>query len=419
MEKCIFVIDLKAFYASFECVERGLDPFTTPLAVTDTERKEATIVLSVSPYLKSLGVPSRCRRRDLPKNIPGMILATPQMEKYVKASAKVVSIFLDFVGIDDIHTYSIDESFLNVGPYLKLYKCTPYELAKRILTKIKQETGLTATCGIGPNMFLAKMADDRGAKNKAPDYIDTWNYEDVPTKLWPIKPLNKVWGIAAGFEKRLNMLGLNSVYDVAHYPKEILVKEFGVLGEDLYEHANGRDDADIREKYQPTSTNLSQGQVLMRDYSFEEAKLILKEMNDELCIRLRTHHVKAGTVHLFIRYSLAAHHGEGYAHQMKLTIPTDLNSDLYASLLYLYNIYTDRKALIRGVNISFGSLTSSKNKQLSLFEDYEAQNKEEQLFTAVDELQNKYGKNSVLRADSLTKASTIKERHNQIGGHRK
>jgi DNA polymerase V len=139
-------------------------------------------------------------------------------------------------------------------------------------------------------------------------------------------------------------------------------------------------------------------------------------MNDELCIRLRTHHVKAGTVHLFIRYSLAAHHGEGYAHQMKLTIPTDLNSDLYASLLYLYNIYTDRKALIRGVNISFGSLTSSKNKQLSLFEDYEAQNKEEQLFTAIDELQNKYGKNSVLRADSLTKASTIKERHNQIGG---
>ena len=249
--------------------------------------------------------------------------------------------------------------------------------------------------------------------------ISTWNYEDVPTKLWPIKPLNKVWGIAAGFEKRLNMLGLNSVYDVAHYPKEILVKEFGVLGEDLYEHANGRDDADIREKYQPTSTNLSQGQVLMRDYSFEEAKLILKEMNDELCIRLRTHHVKAGTVHLFIRYSLAAHHGEGYAHQMKLTIPTDLNSDLYASLLYLYNIYTDRKALIRGVNISFGSLTSSKNKQLSLFEDYEAQNKEEQLFTAIDELQNKYGKNSVLRADSLTKASTIKERHNQIGGHRK
>ena len=141
MENWIFVIDLKAFYASFECVERGLDPFTTPLAVTDLERKDATIVLSVSPYLKSLGVPSRCRRRELPKNIPGMIYAKPQMEKYVKMSAQVISIFLDFVALEDIHIYSIDESFLNVGPYLKLYKCSPKELAKKILNTIKDKTG--------------------------------------------------------------------------------------------------------------------------------------------------------------------------------------------------------------------------------------------------------------------------------------
>ena len=207
MEKWVAVIDLKAYYATFECVERGLDPFTTPLAVTDTERKGATIVLSVSPYLKSLGVPSRLRRRDLPQNIPGMIYAKPQMEKYVKKSAEIVSIFLDFVGKEDIHVYSIDESFLNIGPYLKLYKCTPIELCKRILEKIHTQTGLIGTCGIGPNMFLAKMADDKEAKN-AKDYIALWGYKDVPNKLWPLKPLSEVWGISRGFEARLNKLGL-------------------------------------------------------------------------------------------------------------------------------------------------------------------------------------------------------------------
>ena len=191
MEKWVAVIDLKAYYATFECVERGLDPFTTPLAVTDTERKGATIVLSVSPYLKSLGVPSRLRRRDLPQNIPGMIYAKPQMEKYVKKSAEIVSIFLDFVGKEDIHVYSIDESL-----------------------KIHTQTGLIGTCGIGPNMFLAKMADDKEAKN-AKDYIALWDYRDVPNKLWPLKPLSEVWGISRGFEARLNKLGLYTVYDVA------------------------------------------------------------------------------------------------------------------------------------------------------------------------------------------------------------
>ncbi|MCI7224921.1 MAG: hypothetical protein MR491_02060, partial [Mollicutes bacterium] len=170
MENIYAVIDVKAFYASFECIERNLDPFTTPLVVTDVARKEATIVLSVSPYLKAMGVPSRCRRADLPKNIPNMIYATPQMGKYVKCSAKIVSILLDFIAQDDIHVYSIDESFVNLKPYLKLYKCTPEELCARIQKRIKDETGLTVTCGIGENMFLAKMADDIEAK-KAPNYI--------------------------------------------------------------------------------------------------------------------------------------------------------------------------------------------------------------------------------------------------------
>lgn len=415
MENWIAVIDLKAYYATFECVERGLDPFTTPLAVTDTERKEATIVLSVSPYLKSLGVPSRLRRRDLPKNIPGMIYAKPQMEKYVKKSAEIVSIFLDFIGKEDLHVYSIDESFLNIGPYLRLYKTTPIELCKRILKRIKDQTGLIGTCGIGPNMFLAKMADDKEAKNNK-DFIALWDYKDVPTKLWPIKPLSEIWGISRGFEARLNKLGLYTVYDVAHYSKEILIEQFGIMGEDIYEHANGRDISNIREKYTPVNKNLSVGQVLMRDYTVKEARLVIKEMCDELCIRLRQTEMKATGVSLMIRYSFTSK-ALPFAHQLKINA-TDLNSELTNAVLYLYDNYVE-DAYIRQIGISFGGLVKENYDQLSLFKNLEAFDKERNLYRALDEISKKYGKNKVLKGSSLTKESTIKERHNQIGGHRR
>ena len=415
MENWIAVIDLKAYYATFECIERGLDPFTTPLAVTDTERKEATIVLSVSPYLKSLGVPSRLRRRDLPKNIPGMIYAKPQMEKYVKKSAEIVSIFLDFIGKEDLHVYSIDESFLNIGPYLRLYKTTPIELCKRILKRIKDQTGLIGTCGIGPNMFLAKMADDKEAKNNK-DFIALWDYKDVPTKLWPIKPLSEIWGISRGFEARLNKLGLYTVYDVAHYSKEILIEQFGIMGEDIYEHANGRDISNIREKYTPVNKNLSVGQVLMRDYTVKEARLVIKEMCDELCIRLRQTEMKATGVSLMIRYSFTSK-ALPFAHQLKINA-TDLNSELTNAVLYLYDNYVE-DAYIRQIGISFGGLVKENYDQLSLFKNLEAIDKERNLYRALDEISKKYGKNKVLKGSSLTKESTIKERHNQIGGHRR
>lgn len=415
MEKRIAVIDLKAYYATFECIERGLDPFTTPLAVTDTERKGATIVLSVSPYLKSLGVPSRLRRRDLPQNIPGMIYAKPQMEKYVKKSAEVVSIFLDFVGKEDLHVYSIDESFLNLGPYLKLYKCTPVELCKKILKKIKDQTGLIGTCGIGPNMFLAKLADDKEAKN-AKDFIAVWDYKDVPTKLWPIKPLSEIWGISRGFEQRLNQLGLYTVYDVAHYSKDILIDKFGILGEDIYEHCNGRDESDIRDKYIPVNKNLSLGQVLMRDYTPKETRTVLSEMCDELCIRLRQTHLKATGVSLMIRYSFGSSLPP-FSHQLKVEA-TDLNSDLNNAILYLFDTYV-KDGFIRQIGISFGGLVERKSEQLSLFKNLEAIDKERNLYRALDEIYLKYGKNKVLKGSSLLKESTIKERHNQIGGHRK
>ncbi len=412
--KVIAVIDMKAFYASIECVERGLDPLKTLLAVTDTARKEATIVLSVSHALKMMGVPSRCRRKELPKD-KDIILAVPQMEKYVRKSAEIVSIFLDFVGQDDIHIYSIDECFLNLGPYLKLYKCTPKELVKKILMKIKDQTGLIATAGIGPNMFLAKVADDIEAKTNE-DFIAEWTYDDVPKKLWPLKPLNKMWGISSGYSAKLNLLGIYTVGDLANYNKEELIDRFGILGAELHNHANGIDETDIRDKYLPLNKGLSLGQVLMRDYTKKEAILILKEMCDELTIRLRKINKNCGCVHLGIGYSSAI--DGGFFHQVQLLTPSSVNSDLLKAIMYLFNTYCEDKP-IRRVCISYTDLSNKGTQQLSLFSDIESLDDEEEMYKTLDDVMEKFGKNSVSRTSALTSSSTIKERHNQIGGHRK
>lgn len=410
----ICVIDMKAFYASIECVERGLNPMTAKLVVTDTARKEATIVLSVSSALKKAGVPSRCRRKDLP-NDPEIVYAVPQMEKYVRKSAEIVSILLDFVAQDDIHIYSIDESFINIGPYLKLNKCTPHQMAKKILDRIQDKTGLIATCGIGPNMFLAKVADDTDAKN-AKDFIAEWTYDDVPKKLWNIKPLNKLWGISQGYMKTLNGLGIYSVGDLAHFDKELLIDKLGIMGEELYEHANGRDETNIREKYSPINKGLSLGQVLFRDFTKEEAPLLIKEMCDELTIRLRKIHKICGCVHLMIGYSLMS--DGGFSRQIKLITPTSTNSILYKNLMYLYSEFCEDKP-IRRIGLSFSDLKDKSVEQLSLFSNYQSAEDEEEMFKTLDEVMEKFGKNSVTRTSALTKSSTIKARHDLIGGHRK
>ena len=415
-KKVIAVIDMKSFYSSVECVERGLDPFSTPLAVTDLSRKEASIVLSVTPYLKCIGVPSVCRRKDLPKHIKNMIYATPRMGLYVKKSAEIVSIFLDFVGLDDVHTYSIDESFLDLTPYLKLYKSTPYELAKKILKRIKDQTGLTATCGLGSNMFLAKVADDIYGK-KDPNFIGEIYSDEIKEKLWPIKPLNKIWGISQGYLTRLNRIGIYSVKDLATYPKEKLIKLFGVLGEELHNHANGIDETNIREKYIPVNKAISNGQVLMKDYTKKGALLVLKEMNDDLCFRLREIGKKTSVIHLAVGYSLSSE-DVGFFKELTLSFPTNNNKEIYEGIKYLFDKYAKNKP-IRRLGISFSHLVNPTFEQLDLFKDYKEHDKENTLYDYIDLIQEKYGKNKLLKLDSKKEDSTIKERHNQIGGHHK
>ena len=414
MEKAIGVIDMKAFYAFVECIDRDLNPFTTPLAVCDPTRGDGTIVLSVSPYLKSRGVPSRCRRRELP-NMKGLILAQPRMAFYVQKSAEIVSIVLDFVGEDDIHVYSIDELFINLGPYLKMYDCTPKELVMKIQKAITDKTKLVTTAGVSYNMLMAKVALDTDAKKKPP-FIAEWTEKDIKTKLWKIKPLSKMWGISSGYERRLNALGIFSVGDLARTDKYLLKKKFGIMGEQLWEHANGIDNTDLRDKYIPEETSLSLGQVLMRDYNVKEAKLILKEMNDDLCSRMRKHHQKTSRLSLMIIYSAGV--GGGFAHQASLDYPTDDTELIFKDLERLYDLYVSNQP-IRRINISFSKLTDSEYEQLSLFESEVDSYEREMLQAVMDELKDKYGKNIVLRASSLLDESTAIERHNQIGGHHK
>ena len=416
MEEVYCVIDLKSFYASCECADRGLDIFTTPLVVADPERTENTIVMSATPYLKQrYGVPNVCRVRELPK-IDGLIIAQPRMAYYIEMSAKVVSIFLDYVDEEDLHVYSIDESFLRLTPYLKMNGCTPEQLVGKIQRRIKKELGLTATAGIGYNMFMAKICLDNEGK-KRPPYCARWYKEDVAKKLWKIQPITKIWGISHGLEQRLAKLGIRTLEGLAKASPKTLQNELGVIGLQLKELANGIDNAKINEKYIPKETSLSQGQTLIRDYDLKGAKLVLRELVDDLCFRLRYQNSKAGLVSVAFIYSKASNI-VGFSRQCALNIPTDDNLTLYRACLGLVNKYA-QEGPIRGLYVSLGKLSPyNDQQQLSLFEAEQDISRRRNLYLAMDKVTAMYGRNAVLRASSLTADSTTIERHTMIGGHK-
>ena len=410
------VIDLKSFYASCECAARGLDLFSTPLVVADKSRSRNSIVMSATPYLKKeYGVPNVCRIGDLP-DVPNLIFATPRMSYYVEMSAKVVSLFLNYVSEEDLHVYSVDESFLRLTPYLKLNNCDADTLVSRIQKDIKESLGLTATCGMGPNMFLAKTCLDNEGK-KRPPYRAYWGMKDVKDKLWSISPLTHVWGIGRGISNHLHRIGIRSMEALAKTNPLLLQKEFGVMGLQLRNLANGIDDTDITVKYVPKETSLTQGQVLMRDYGPQEAELVLKETVDDLCVRLRKSNQICGCVSIYVGYS-SLDHGGGFHHQCALDVPSDDNDELFACLLSLYRRYVGNRK-IRNISIAFTKLRDYDGPaQIGLFSDADALLEKRNLRLALDYIADVYGKNAVLRASSLTGASTVRERHGFIGGHR-
>ena len=412
-ERSIAVIDLKAFYSYVECLDRNLDPFSTPLVVADKDRGKNTIVLSVSPYLKAHGVPSRLRINDLPKEFD-YIYATPRMERYIEKSSEVMSIFMDVISEEDIHIYSIDEAFLDLTSYLHYYEMSPRELVKYIINIIKDKTGLFATAGIGDNFFLAKVALDNYAK-KEKDGIYEIRMEDVNDKVWPITPLSNIWGIGERLEARLNKLGIYTMKDLATSNKDFMIKHFGVIGEQLRSHANGIDEADIHEKYLPHETSLSIGQALFKNYTKDEAELIIKEMVDDLSIRLRMIKSLTGVVSIYIMY---AKNG-GFARQIRLNRPTDDNDTIIESLLYVYRKNVQNEP-IRRIGINYSRIIPiPKYEQLDLFIEPNIQSNARRLNQVIDDIKAKFGPNSILRASSLLSYSTVKERHAQIGGHRR
>lgn len=412
VSKTIFCIDIKSFYASVECVDRGLNPFLIPLVVADKERGNGSIVLAVSPALRADGVPSRLRIFELPKR-DDIVFAKPRMKRYLEISAKIVSLYLDYVGEDDLHIYSVDECFLDVTHYLKFYNLTPYELAMKIKNDIYKRFSLTVTIGIGHNLLVSKLAMDIEAK-QSKNMIAQWNQEDIKSKLWKVAPLSKMWGISRGYERKLNRLGIYSVGDLANYPKQRLHSLFGVKGDELSDNANGIDYSDIRNKYIPDTTSFTSGQVFFRDYHKNEMKIIIEEMLDDLLLRLLSNHLLSSSISLTISY--AKPYDGGFSRQCSLPYPTCDQEIIFISLLNLFNHYIEDKP-IRMISLSLGKLTNANFYQLNLFSSTDEQIKKHRLFLTIAKIKDKYGKNSILRGSSKLECSSIYNRHNLIGGH--
>lgn len=412
-DRSIICIDLKSFFASVECVERGLDPFKVSLVVADPSRGGGAITLAATPYLKSFGVPSRGRVYTLPKNI-NIIFAPPRMSLYIKASKEVIKIYLKYISEEDMHIYSIDEVFLDVTDYLKLYKTTAYDLAYKIMNDVKSSLGLTSTCGIGPNLLLAKVAMDIEAKHTK-DNIAYWTKDDIKTKLWEITPLSKMWGIGNAMEKKLNDLGIYKIGDINKYDISFYKKRFGIMGEELWEHANGIDNSSIKEeKTQVKGKTYGMSQVLFKDYTINNIPLIIREMTSILVKRLRDNKKTCSLVSFGISYSKAV--GGGYYHSKTLPTDTDSETIIYNEFEDIFKTFTEDLP-IRKVSISVGKLKDKSHLQLNLFEDVIIKEKEDNLSEFIDDINDKYGKNSILKASSLMDDSTIHERNKKIGGH--
>lgn len=408
-------IDQKSFYASVECVERKLDPMTTKLVVADPTRTEATICLAVSPEMKRLGVKNRCRLREIPSGIE-YITAMPQMALYLDYSARIYGIFLKYVAKEDIHVYSVDEAFLDITEYMSLRHQTARDFAQMILQDIHDTLGLVATCGIGTNLYLAKIALDILAKH-APDFIAELTEERYREQLWDHRPLTDFWRIAHGTEARLAKIGVQTMREIAHCDEKLLYKIFGIDAELLIDHAWGRETTTIADihAYKPKSTSLSSGQVLPRGYAYDEGRVIVREMAEELALDMFNKRMAASSISLYLSYSFSSMLPPSKASTK--TAPTSSMRRICDTVVDLYDRIRVRNTPMHRVNIAY-AVNDELCQQYDLFTSPEKQDKERQLQRAIIDIRQKHGKNSVLRAMDLLDGARTIERHNQIGGHR-
>ena len=410
-------IDQKSFYATVECVARGLDPMTTNLVVADPDRSENSICLAVSPSMKALGVKNRCRIKDIPGNIKH-IVAKPRMQLYIDCAAEIYGVFLKYIASEDIHVYSIDESFLDVTPYLTMYGMTAKEVAVMIIKDVKDTVGTICTCGIGTNLYLAKIALDIKAKH-AVDFIGMLDEDSYRAELWDHKPITDFWQIADGKATRLRNHGITTMREVAMMDEDYLYDWFGIDAELLIDHAWGRESttiADIK-AYKSKFKSLSSGQVLMRDYRYEEGLIIAKEMMEQLCLDMAAKKLVTDSVSLYVGYS----HTQGVpgsGGSAKLGIETNTASMLVPAIGTLYRRTVDPRFVIRRVCLSCNNVVEDRGVlQLSMFEDTTKQLRDKALQEAMLGIRAKYGKNSILKGMNYDPAATGRERNQQIGGH--
>ena len=490
-------IDLKSFYASVECLERGLDPLTTNLVVADESRTQKTICLAVSPSLKSYGISGRARlfevarkireenerrRRKAPnyafssesydstvlQNRPdtaiAYLVATPRMALYIKRSALIYSVYLKYIAPEDIHVYSIDEVFIDATSYIGLYKKTAHELAMTIMRDVFKTTGITATAGIGDNLYLCKAAMDIVAKRMPPDKdgvriaeLDEMSYRRL---LWEHRPLTDFWRVGKGYAKKLEAYGLRTMGDIARcslHCEDLLYRLFGVNAELLIDHAWGWEPcgiADIK-AYRPASSSICSGQVLHEAYGFEKARLVVREMTDALALELLNKRLVTNQLVLTVGYDSSnltdakkdcEYHGQistdrygrmtpKHAHgTMNLKGHTSSASLLGAAVVDLFERIVNRGLLVRRVTLSANNVIEEKYgqaparmEQLSLLTDASSQARREEQGAlqrerrrqqAVLAIRNRYGKNAILKGMSFQDGATAMERNRQIGGHK-
>ncbi len=491
-EKKYLCIDLKSFFASVECVERGLNPMTTNLVVADKGRTEKTICLAVTPSLKAYGIPGRARlfevvqkvrdvnnqrRLNAPKrtfidksfnseelnNNPSLeldyIVAPPRMAYYMEYSTRIYNVYLKYIAPEDIHVYSIDEVFIDITHYLATYKLTAHDFARKLIQDVLKTTGITATAGIGTNMYLAKIAMDIEAKHIPADKdgvriaeLDEMSYRE---KLWSHKPITDFWRVGKGYASKLERYGMKTMGDVARcslYDEDLLYRLFGVNAELLIDHAWGWEPCTIKEikAYKPTTNSLSSGQVLQTPYYFDKAKLVTREMAEALALELVEKALVTNQVVLTIGYDIDNLTDENI--QYKGDIVTDFygrkvpkhahgtgNIDRYTAssklivdaTMKLFDRIVDKSLLVRRINIAVCKLQREKDvkdnqvEQLDLFTDYEKKNKQEEnlakekkMQEAVLSIKKKFGKNAILKGMNLEEGATAKERNSQIGGHK-
>lgn len=481
-------IDLKSYYASAECAARHLDPLTTNLVVADPSRTEKTICLAVSPSLKAYGIPGRARLFEVVQKVRevntdrlhnaiklnktvikdgkpclssasydslaiaadpslkvGYLVAPPRMQYYEKLSRQIYGIYLKYVAAEDIVVYSIDEVFIDVTSYLSHYNMTAHDLAKTMIREVLYVTGITATAGIGTNLYLAKLAMDIVAKHTQPDKdgvrIAELNEESFRYLLWDHKPLTDFWQTGPGTVKRLNKMGIYTMGELAQYSthsQEYLYKEFGVDAEILIDHAWGIEPCGIKEikSYKPALNSISEGQVLSCPYEYSKARIIIMEMADSLVLQLTDKHLVTDSLTLDVGYDRENcdkgsykgpvhidHYGravpKGAHGSVRLDNATNLGSILISSATSLFDKIVDRKLSIRRITISANRVTQDEGFfQVDLFTDTKKLEKEKQLQEAMLGIKKKFGKNAILRGTNYLDGATMRERNEQIGGHK-